>query len=223
MHLLSFFVAYIINRRTRDFDKAIMSSKKTPKIVVKSEVTTATSKKRKRGKESDDNGSGDKGDETHVRPASTVKKEISEVKSEQTTTPMTRQRPRAKVKSEVKPEMPAKKRRRDNGEGDEDTKDVISDRVNDPSVRKKKKKKQRAKRHVCTESRCGKDFASPSALVIHFRGHTGEKPFACAEPGCGLAFAENGKLKRHFRTHSGEKPFVCAEPGCGKAFALVIA
>jgi hypothetical protein len=122
------------------------------------------------------------------------------------------------VKSEVTTVNPAKKRKRGNGDGDEDAKDAISDRVNGASVRKKKKGKKRAKRHACTEPGCGKDFARPSKLVVYFRGHTGEKPFGCSEPGCGKAVAVKSALKDHFRTHTGEKPFVCFEPGCGKAF-----
>jgi hypothetical protein len=73
-----------------------MSSKKTLKIVVKSEVTTATSKKRTRGKDSVDDKSDAEDDNAHIRLASAVK---SEVKSD--------------VKSEVS-EMPAKKRKRGN-------------------------------------------------------------------------------------------------------------
>jgi hypothetical protein len=137
-------------------DSKTMSSKKTSKIEVKSEVTSVASKKRKRGKDSNN-------DAIDV-PASAVKKDKSEVKPA--------------VKLEVI-EMPAKKRKRGNGDKDDDVKDAISDHVSDVSVRKKKKKRKQAKRHACTEPGCGKDCASPSKLIIHFRGHTGEKPFAC--------------------------------------------
>jgi hypothetical protein len=59
-----------------------MSSKKTAKIVVKSEMTTAViSKKHKRGKESDGVGSDADEDDAQIRLASEVKKEESEVKS----------------------------------------------------------------------------------------------------------------------------------------------
>ena len=90
------------------------------------------------------------------------------------------------MKTEVKLEASeTKKRKLRNVDGDEDAKDAISDGINGARVLKGKKKKKRAKRHACTEPGCGKDFRTPSALVVHFRGHTGEKPFACAEPGCG--------------------------------------
>lgn len=65
---------------------------------------------------------------------------------------------------------------------------------------------------------CGKTFANPSALRIHYVVHTGEKPHRCSL--CGKGFTQKGNLKCHQRIHTGEKPFRCVR--CGRTFTQKI-
>ncbi|XP_060088727.1 GDNF-inducible zinc finger protein 1 [Heteronotia binoei] len=69
------------------------------------------------------------------------------------------------------------------------------------------------KPYGCTE--CEAKFSQPSALKTHMRIHTGEKPFVCSD--CGARFTQNHMLIYHKRCHTGERPFMCET--CGKSFA----
>ncbi|CAO2610654.1 Sal-like protein 1 [Lemmus lemmus] len=61
---------------------------------------------------------------------------------------------------------------------------------------------------------CGNRFSTKSALDIHYRSHTKERPHYCNT--CGKTFSSSSALQIHERTHTGEKPFACTI--CGRAF-----
>lgn len=63
-------------------------------------------------------------------------------------------------------------------------------------------------RHRCKY--CGKVFGSDSALQIHIRSHTGERPFKCNI--CGNRFSTKGNLKVHFQRHRAKYPHVKMNP-----------
>lgn len=57
---------------------------------------------------------------------------------------------------------------------------------------------------------CAKVFGSDSALQIHLRSHTGERPFKCNI--CGNRFSTKGNLKVHFQRHKEKYPHIPMNP-----------
>lgn len=67
-----------------------------------------------------------------------------------------------------------------------------------------------------TCSICKRSFSQAGGLESHKRSHTGEKPFECDV--CHRRFSHSTAVRNHKRIHTGEKPFRCTYRGCGKAF-----
>ncbi|XP_064639829.1 uncharacterized protein LOC135495296 [Lineus longissimus] len=63
-------------------------------------------------------------------------------------------------------------------------------------------------KHKCRY--CYKVFGSDSALQIHIRSHTGERPFKCNI--CGNRFSTRGNLKVHFTRHRAKYPHIRMNP-----------
>lgn len=80
----------------------------------------------------------------------------------------------------------------------------------------RKKKKNRSKLGPIQCSICGLVVISHSAMEIHMRTHTGEKPFLCES--CDQRFPTKGSLKRHVTTFhtKRERKFICEM--CGNSF-----
>ncbi|GBM17500.1 hypothetical protein AVEN_255515-1, partial [Araneus ventricosus] len=51
---------------------------------------------------------------------------------------------------------------------------------------------------ICPE--CGRSFIRKDYLVVHYRTHTGEKPFPCDK--CDRRFSQKCSMVRHRRTHT---------------------
>lgn len=77
--------------------------------------------------------------------------------------------------------------------------------------------------HNCDKTRCSvceMKFHNFSLLKVHFRIHSGEKPFKCEQEGCKFRSAQNSNLKRHHRSClrtrdlSRVKEYKCTHEGC---------
>ncbi|XP_053622785.1 zinc finger protein ZFP2-like isoform X2 [Plodia interpunctella] len=68
---------------------------------------------------------------------------------------------------------------------------------------------------------CQRQFNQSWDLKVHYRTHTGEKPFLCIV--CQRAFKVRCHLSDHMRTHTGEKPFQCevCEYRCNQKSVLI--
>ncbi|CAI9577028.1 unnamed protein product [Staurois parvus] len=84
---------------------------------------------------------------------------------------------------------------------------------NNESLRGENQLERSSGKHKCRF--CAKVFGSDSALQIHLRSHTGERPYKCNI--CGNRFTTRGALRLHYNQHGGERPFKCKI--CGRAFS----
>ncbi|XP_076827568.1 uncharacterized protein LOC143474130 isoform X3 [Brachyhypopomus gauderio] len=74
-------------------------------------------------------------------------------------------------------------------------------------------KKKKGPRFICNI--CGKSLSSKYSLTVHYKLHTGERPYACTQ--CGKRFSYKGNLQIHQNIHTGAKPYVCTL--CPKSFS----
>ncbi|MEE6519587.1 hypothetical protein FKM82_017249 [Ascaphus truei] len=79
---------------------------------------------------------------------------------------------------------------------------------NSESLRVESQQERASGRHKCRF--CAKVFGSDSALQIHLRSHTGERPYKCNI--CGNRFTTRGNLKVHFHRHRDKYPHIQMNP-----------
>ncbi|XP_063769595.1 sal-like protein 2 isoform X2 [Pseudophryne corroboree] len=79
---------------------------------------------------------------------------------------------------------------------------------NSDSLRGESQQERSSGKHKCRF--CAKVFGSDSALQIHLRSHTGERPYKCNI--CGNRFTTRGNLKVHFHRHREKYPHIQMNP-----------
>jgi len=72
--------------------------------------------------------------------------------------------------------------------------------------------------YACRAEDCDKSFFRPDHPEMHYRTHTGERPFLCWVLGCQKQFTSRRQQKNHLWVHIGEKPYGCTFEGCSMRF-----
>lgn len=78
------------------------------------------------------------------------------------------------------------------------------------------KKRNKSKLEPIQCVTCGHMASSPSAMEIHMRTHTGERPYPCIT--CDTRFPTKGALKRHSETYHAERERKYTCETCGSSF-----